>query len=81
MGLVARCTVNNPFIMLFVLVCPNELVAFGMDVYGEDDTIRISMLRRSTDTCVIRSSRGVKIIFRQFFVTTILYTNVRKQFT
>ena len=40
----------------------------------------ISMLRRSTDTSVISGSRGVNIIFGDFFVTTLLYINIRKQF-
>ena len=40
----------------------------------------ISMLRRSTDTSVISGSRGVNTIFGDFFVYTLLYINIRKQF-
>ena len=38
----------------------------------------ISVLRRSTDICVISGSRR-GIIFGHFFVTTLLYNNMRKQ--
>ena len=37
-----------------------------------------SMLR--TDMCVICGSRGVNIKFGHFFVTILLYANMRKQF-
>ena len=40
----------------------------------------ISMLRCSTFIFVISGSRGVNIIFGHFFVTTLLYTNIRKKF-
>ena len=40
----------------------------------------ISMLRGSTDICVISGSRRVNIIFGHFYVTTLLYTNTRIQF-
>ena len=40
----------------------------------------ISTLRRSTFICVISGSRGVNIIFEQFLVMTLCYTNIRKQF-
>ena len=39
-----------------------------------------SMLLHSTDICVISGLRGVHIILRHFFVTTLLYTNIRKKF-
>ena len=39
------------------------------------------LLRRSVIKCVIGSSREVHIIFRYFFVTTLLYVNIKKQFT
>ena len=39
-----------------------------------------SMLRSSTDMCVICGSRGVNIKFGHFFVTILLYANMRKQF-
>ena len=40
----------------------------------------ISTLKRSTFICVISGSRGVNIIFEQFFVMTPRHTNIRKQF-
>ena len=40
----------------------------------------ISTLKRSTFICVISGSRGVNIIFEQFLVMTLCYTNIRKQF-
>ena len=38
------------------------------------------MLRRSTDKCMISVSRVVRIMFGRFFVTTLLYAKIRKQF-
>ena len=39
-----------------------------------------SKLRCLSDKCDANGSRGVNFIFGHFFVTTLLYTNIRKQF-
>ena len=71
-------------------ICPRELVTFnGKDDWLIDPLIHcsivtwleMSMLRRSTDICVISGWKVVNIMFGHILATTLLYTNIREQFT